>query len=228
MCFYKENDDTPITGKQIIDGKEYIFADNGLENGVLESGMPTINGTTYIVKNREIYNGWVVVDGNRYYCDRSTGVATGWNYLRPWGDYGEYAHSRGNDYHYFDENGVMQTGMGMYDGYPAMLSPYGNLQYGFTKDYNTNSATGYYWRYWILNEDGSRQRANDWVYADDGNWYHFSGNYRLDTGWLTLGDNKYYLGTTGARQTGWQEIDGEWCYFDLLTGKYDPTRTDHP
>lgn len=230
QCFYKGSDDTPITGKQIIDGKEYIFTDNGVESGVLESGMITANGTTYIVENGEVRVGWVVVDGNRYYCDQTNGVVTGWyrKTLPAWGDYGEYNNSGSSRwYYYFDENGVMQTGSGIYDGYPTKLSPYGNLMYGFVKYYAVNSHTDYHWRYWVMNEDGSGQWADGWVYADDGNWYYFSSN-ELHIGWLTLGVNQYYLGTTGARQIGWQEIDGKWYYFDEQTGRYDSTRTDHP
>lgn len=86
--------------------------------------------------------------------------------------------------------------------------------------------------YWQLDEDGNGSWATGWVYADDGNWYYFSNEqsymYGMLTGWLTLGDDKYYLGTTGARQYGWQQIKEQWYFFDPVTGKYDSTRTDHP
>ena len=40
----------------------------------------------------------------------------------------------------------------------------------------------------------------------------------MQTGWITLGENYYYMGNSGAMSTGWQWIDGNCYYFDAQCG----------
>ena len=52
------------------------------------------------------------------------------------------------------------------------------------------------------------------------NWYYFGSDTFMKTGWFQDDTgNWYYLnpksdGFQGAMMTGWQQIDGEWFYFN--------------
>ena len=55
------------------------------------------------------------------------------------------------------------------------------------------------------------------------NWYHFNADGGMDTGWLEIGGQTYYLypvadGTRGYMMTGWQQIGGNWYYFSEEEG----------
>lgn len=53
-------------------------------------------------------------------------------------------------------------------------------------------------------------------------WYHFDENGQMQTGWLTIDGQTFYLqpqsnGTRGTMLTGWQQIDGIWYYFNNVS-----------
>jgi glucan-binding YG repeat protein len=59
--------------------------------------------------------------------------------------------------------------------------------------------------------------ATGWTQDTDG-WRYYSSGV-AQTGWLQLGDQRYYLQpSTGLRAEGWLKLDGSWYYFDTDTG----------
>ena len=52
-----------------------------------------------------------------------------------------------------------------------------------------------------------------------GSYYYSQADGTLASGWLTLGENKYYLNpSTCVRETGWITVNGEKYYLDPTTG----------
>ena len=49
----------------------------------------------------------------------------------------------------------------------------------------------------------------------DGDWYYFSKEDGMKTGWLKDG-SWYYLDETGVMRTGWKQVDGNWYYLNDL------------
>lgn len=57
----------------------------------------------------------------------------------------------------------------------------------------------------------------------DGKWYYFDSRNDniMVTGWLEQGEERYYLGSDGARITGWTELGGSSYHFNILSGSAD-------
>ena len=80
--------------------------------------------------------------------------------------------------------------------------------------------------YWYCRDKGTLLK-DSWAYVPYNGrtyWYHFDGNGRMQTGWLTVNGNTYYLwpvsdGWKGRMVTGYREIDGKLYYFETEAGK---------
>lgn len=53
-------------------------------------------------------------------------------------------------------------------------------------------------------------------------WYHFDADGFMETGWLTINGQTFYLSnasdhTIGRMATGWQQIDGKWYWFQNVS-----------
>ena len=53
-------------------------------------------------------------------------------------------------------------------------------------------------------------------------WYHFDAYGFMETGWLTINGQTFYLSnasdhTIGRMATGWQQIDGKWYWFQTVS-----------
>ena len=62
-----------------------------------------------------------------------------------------------------------------------------------------------------LDEDGDP--ITGWLELDSKIYYFDPESYAMQIRWLDLEDGRYYLGTDGVRQTGWQTILGQRYYF---------------
>ena len=85
--------------------------------------------------------------------------------------------------------------------------------------------------WWFKKSDGSypKDAWYECIWNGTSNWYHFNSNGYADGGWLTDKDGqKYYLhdlhdGKYGYMYTGWNQINGQWYYFN--TQKLDNAST---
>lgn len=90
--------------------------------------------------------------------------------------------------------------------------------------------------YWLQRPDGNwtftffsgKMATSSWLclnWDDVNNWYYFDQNSNMASGWVTLGEDTFYLhpssdGDRGQMYTGWHEIDGKWYYFsDISDGR---------
>ena len=58
-----------------------------------------------------------------------------------------------------------------------------------------------------LDEDGDP--IPGWLEIESNIYYFDPQSYAMQTGWLQLEDEHFYLGNDGIRRTGWQTIDGK-------------------
>ena len=63
-----------------------------------------------------------------------------------------------------------------------------------------------------LDEDGDPLPG--WLEIESNIYYFDPQSYAMQTGWLQLEDERFYLGNDGIRRTGWQTIDGKRYYLD--------------
>lgn len=76
--------------------------------------------------------------------------------------------------------------------------------------------------WWFKKSDGSypKDAWYECIWNGTSNWYHFNAQGYADGGWLTDKDGqKYYLhnlhdGKFGYMYTGWNQINGQWYYFN--------------
>ena len=65
--------------------------------------------------------------------------------------------------------------------------------------------------YYFSKEDGMK---TGWL--KDGSWYYLDETGVMRTGWKQVDGNWYYLNDLGAMQTGWKLINGSWYHLDSL------------
>ena len=161
-------------------------ADTSVKNGWVKR-----NGKWYYYDYRgKKVKGWLTIQDKTYYLDPSTGARkTGVVKID-------------KKYYYFNtKTGLQETGW----------KTYKKNRYYFSK--KTKAAcTG--WTkiskyYYYFTSSGKLQKSK-WIK----NTYYVDSKGRCVYGWLTLGDDRYYLDPeTGERTTGWETIDGKTYYF---------------
>lgn len=79
--------------------------------------------------------------------------------------------------------------------------------------------------WWFRETDGSYPK-DQWfecTWNGNNNWYHFNANGYADCGWFTDKDGQRYFlheqhdGKFGFMYTGWNQISGQWYYFNTVT-----------
>ena len=183
-------------------------------------------------------NGWQQIDGNRYYFDPQNNFAryTGWLEMN---DRLYYFDEEGvqqsgiveimDERYLLDEFGTIQTGWYTADGVEYYLADRGEITTGWLK---LQEATYY------LDENGSKVVGVEtiggtefyfdeagalyigWLESEEGYFYYDENG--CNKGWLTLGDQVYYLNEFGVRVCGWQIINQKHYIFDdegvMVTG----------
>lgn len=178
-----------VTGRQEIDGAVYCFSDAGL----LQTGwMEDSNGRRYHDENGIMLTGWQSVEGADYYFGDDGYVLTGWNEIG------------GSNYH-MDETGALSKGkIELEDGIHWLDPETGAALSGWL-----DTEEGICW----LDNTGVPQQG--WQDLEDGRYYLAPG---IQTQWLELDGERYYLGRDGRMVTGWQEL-GEYRYYFREDGR---------
>lgn len=209
---------TPV----VIGAQKYAVNENGVVyNYGADTGAWKQYGENYRYFGTDgvMRTGWLAVNDKKYYMDPDTGLRTvglqeldGKTYYFVEKNNAGYAWNSGwknfeGSYRYFDVDGVMKTGWLKVNG----------------KKYYLNKTTGF--RTVGLKKIGDKTyyfvETDDAAYAWCDGWKKFDGNYRyfdtdgvMKTGWLTVGEKKYYMDpSTGLRTVGLKEIDGKTYYF---------------
>lgn len=205
----------PVTGLASIDGKYYLFGEDGAltdavgfqkladgsmvyvtKDASLATGWQQISGACYLFSETGIMQkGWQEVDGIWYWLDPASGIRqTGWLW-------------NNGSWYWLDQNtGAMQTGWAKIGGTWYYFYSSGAMATGWVYDAGS-------WYYL----SGSGAMATGWVKVG-GTWYYLSGSGAMQTGWLKQNGVWYWLDGSGAMATGWRFIDGKWNAFDNPSG----------
>lgn len=221
---YRTNADGEVlTGKQIIDGKEYIFG----STGQVVDGVVRYDGKLYLVKDSKIEKNYF----GAFFSKNEILGGTSFS-----GIYGT------------DENGILLEGIQRgSDGYLHYFQPkvesinkptwkeIDGKRYRLTKSYRTERYAGMYTTiiltndtlkvddktYTIDNEGVVTEftAKNQFVRDDFWNWYYYDKEGKLLTGRQTIDGVQLYFDKNGKQVKGsLVDIDGKTYYFDKDSG----------
>ena len=221
---YRTNSDGEVlTGKQIIDGTEYVFA----SDGHVVDGVIGYDGKLYLVKDSKIQKNYF----GAFFSKNP--ILGGINFT---GIYGT------------DENGILLEGIQRgSDGYLHYFQPevksvdkptwkeIDGKRYRLTKSYRTERYAGMYTAiiladttlkvddktYTIDNEGVATEftAKNQFVRDDFWNWYYYDADGKLLTGRQTIDGIQLYFDANGKQAKGTLiDIDGDTYYFDKDSG----------
>ncbi len=207
-------DGTNATGWQRINGKLYLFDDNGL----MQYGFQTYEGSRVYLRTNSSGDqpegspvvGWDLIDGKWYFFDADGKGHNGW-------------YTSNGDW-YFIEDGLMATGVKEIDGVAYNFGDDGKLRIGWvTKGEDTyyitgngQYATGWFeaGSTWYCADDSGKLKKSQWV---GGYWLDGSGawSYQATAAWKCNSKGWWYQDSNGWYPSNcWQIIDGKWYYFD--------------
>ncbi len=220
--YYIDDDNNIAVGWQTINGKKYYFRDSSYSYGeAYTDGMYIIDSETYYFDETGVMQtGFVKIEDATYYFDSDGKRAIGWKEIEGKKYYfSEERYKKGemcigrtyidNDCYYFDESGVMQTGL-VHEYYPK------DVIYGYGEDgkqlsgwQNLNGNTYYF--------KPEAAMGSEYIGKD---YYYFDNNGVMQTGFIiekrktVLGEQekKYYYQNDGKRYTGWLNLDGYTYY----------------
>ena len=231
VWYYMDSSGAMLTGWQKLDGVWYYMD----SSGAMLTGWQDIGGARYYLNlsNGAMLTGWQKIDGNWYYFYSGGSMATnteidGWSidangiatkieavqngWLQVGNDKLYYIEGvaqiglvdiEGARY-YFNENGMMQTGWQIID----------NVKYYFYESGQMAPSTEI--DGWSIDSNGIATKIevvlNGWQKID-GDWYYYVNNVK-QTGWLTLGNDKYYLKADGKMMSDeWLTQNNKKYYF---------------
>lgn len=230
---YCYDDQSLAVGEATIDGIDYLFAPNGVQ----QTGWQTVRNTRryYDPSTGEPVTGWLNWRGEAYYIDPESGKQSGTfrsdgeTYLAD--GYGvlqkdTWCEMDGALYH-GDADGRAASGEQFIDGSPylftadcMLLTGWQTASDGITRRYEPNPDGTASVRTGWLELDGSK------YYADaargmlcgkqeiDGQIYLFSDEGIMQTGFCQYNGKTIYLAPDGVLQTGWLVLEDRTCYLD--------------
>ena len=176
-----------LTGKQLIDGEYYIFADNG----ALRTGWQTVNSLRFFYDS-ETHSpsyGWIEYQGEKYYCDSKSGKLSGIHEID------------GNTY-IFSEEGIMQTGFVMCDDFMYYCNSDGTVK----KNNDKTTPVLINDTYYIISSQG--QIARGWQNVNGLRLFYDYETAEPVYGWIEYQDNVYYIDEKIGKCTDVHNIDG--------------------
>ncbi|MBR4164055.1 MAG: L,D-transpeptidase family protein [Solobacterium sp.] len=126
---------------------------------------------------------------------------------------------------YYYKKGVKQTGIKVIEGKYYFFDDSGVMQTGVAKPLNNNRYYLYDMNGVLQNSEGWHKIADIWYYTDKNGavktgwqqvkntWYYFNSKGEMQTGFQKINGKTYYLRASGAMQTGWAEINKKWYFF---------------
>ena len=235
---YLDKDGKPVSGKQVIAGRDLLFDENGY---VVNGWYKDKDGSLfYCDEDGTQYFGLWEIDEKTYYFDPKTGasIGAGWHdakdigsdeggkvyFIPQSGDKGPYmAEGRvdieGKPYYFDPETGILQKNLRD----PYYTDEEGVIQFG---EQTVDGKTVYY-------DPQTGERVSGW-HTEDGKTYYYDENGKVK-GKLTLdgveysfdpetgemvsrglvGD--YFINDDGSLFTGTKDVDGKTYYFDPLS-----------
>lgn len=170
-------------------------------------------------KGQYVKNNWVQTQYGYYFLDETGRMVRGWRLIN-------------NEYYYFAENGLMQTGFVDAGENKYYMDESGKMVRGWIQLVSGGEANYYY-----LDENGQlvngwKAIGEYWYYFNEykcivdswaninGEWYRFNKSGQLVTGWYLQGNKYYYLSqSSGQMVKGWiQDVNGYKYYLSPIDG----------
>ena len=208
VWFYFDSNGVRQTGKQVIDGKTYLFATTGF----LRTGWITIGNTRYYcTRDDGLVTGWKEIKNEWYYFDSTGAMQTGWvqvsgtwYYLDSEGKMLKEWQKIDGSWYYLGGNGAMRKDWQKINGVWYYLGGNGVMRTGWQQ-------IGGVWYYF---KSSGAMAANEWC---EGYWLNANGSwtYKHKATWR-MTNNKWWFGD----ETGWYAksetltIDGKSYTFD--------------
>lgn len=168
--------------------------------GTSENLITGEDGTIrYVGKDgTEVENVWVIVDDNTYYFD-NTGRA-----------YCDMLRTIDDKTYYFGEDSICKFGLVRIEDSTYFFTPLFGINVGWVSSEGDEDI--YY-----FDEDGRMHTGFLSEEREEGgfpvNHYFDEDTGLMHTGWLRLNDKCLYFNEDGIQLFQWQELDGEWYYF---------------
>lgn len=226
--YYKTGNSYIMSSWENINNNWYYFN----SNGVMQTGWQLINGTWYYMnQSGAMQTGWVNDNGTWYYMNQSGAMQTGWEndngtwyYMNQSGAMQIGWVNDGGTWYYMNQSGAMQTGITNVNGQDYYFNNSGAMQVGWIENNNL-----WYYAY------SSGSLANKSWINDKGQWYYIGQNLYMITNGVVNDKGQYYaLGADGAMltnsgtvngykfninsegviQTGWQQENGDWYFYN--------------
>ena len=190
--YYLNSGGAMLTGWQKIDNQWYYFYTSGImaTNTIIDNWKIDSSGVATRIESEA--DGWIQV-GNKWSYYIQGHPQRGWV-------------KSSDEWYFLNSESIMLTGLQFIN----------NERYYF---YDSGKmATNTIIDKWIIDENGivSEQNLNlnGWVLEQD-NWYYYVNNVK-QTGWLTLGNTKYYLDSNGKMYSDcWVDISNTKYYFNV-------------
>ena len=184
----------------------------------VQNGLVTDDdGVTYYYIDGVMQTGWVTIDNNKYYFDKTSGAMQTDRMLI--GDY----------YYYFDTStGIMQTGWVSIDAGKMYFKSGGRQVFGSQKIdgdyYYFDTSSGIMQTGWLklnnkkyyYNTDG--KQAFGFCKIDGSRYYFDESTGVMQTGWVKVDSKKYYFKSNGKEVFGKKKINGSYYFFNKKTG----------
>ncbi len=213
--YYYGEDGTALTGEQVIDGIAYLFAPNGAQ----QTGWQTVDGKRfYYDRSGEAQFGWVSWRGGEYFIDAQAGKQTG----KTETDEGIYQldfygalqtgwiHTGENSWRYAGESAMLSVGEVLIDGQPYLFDEEGDLKTGWQTP--SDGIKRHY-------DPETAQIGKGFVRdAEAGTVCYVADDFTLLTGLQELNGKRYFFGSDGVMQTGFQTVGSDTYYFDPEDG----------
>ena len=217
-------------------------------DGSVQSGIVSVGGNYYYCDPdndcRIMSGGWVEQGGKRYYASPEGPLYT--NRFISFGDEGSYylgadgsvqsgMVSAGGKYYFCDPNNgdrvhgsgwIDYNGKRYYAGQDGAIYTDTFVSFGDKEKYYAGSdgamktgiiyVNGKY--YYADPEDNGKIAMGRWVVSDKKYYASEDGSFFTDTIISFSGNEKYYVGSTGAVQTGINKYNGEYYYCDSSKG----------
>ena len=220
--FYDSEYSSPFMYKNagsIIDGKYYVFDENGHLRLGWYSNYPDYPeyGSWYYLTENGAVSGWKKIGKYWYYFREPTETST---YINPY-MYRSCSSVINGSYYRFDDKGRMITGWYSYD--PDSTDAdwfYFNSDGKAAMGWKQIGGKWYYFRMPDSNGYMYPRMLSNTSTTIDGTFYHFDENGKMITGWYNSNPDKpengswYYFNSNGKAAVGWKKISGKWYYFN--------------
>ena len=216
ITYYFDEDGKMATGFRQIEGKTYFFS---RVDGRMRTGMFAIDGPIYYFDDQGVMQtGLFQMDGKTLYFDEDGKMAIGFKVLEGKTYFfsqvdgrmrtGMFSINGIGPMYYFDDNGVMQTGMRTIDGITYYFDEDGKMGTGFRQIEGKT--------YFFSRVDG---RMRTGMFAIDGPTYYFDNQGVMQTGLITIENKKYYFNNDGKMHMGFKGIGDKKYFFSRIDGQ---------